>query len=113
NLNIPEHELRHEFVPEQVDPGKCYVFHLPASIENPSSLLVHRLRRENVELLRYPKTPDDFTYVLIGGPLFRIDFRFEGKSGTIFDLQGRHPDLLPPDKWHPDDYILSLASLQR
>jgi len=109
DFQVPSHEVRLEPFPERFWAKKCYVFHLPAAVSvNTPELFIRRLRQNGVELVRYPRTETDLVYPAEGGPLFRIDFCNEGRSGSILALQGMHA-AQHADVWQPDDYILWFA----
>jgi hypothetical protein len=107
DLEVPTHGVDVLAFPNQFVADKCYVFHLPSDAAySPAEAVIKRLRENQVELKRYPRTPQDFVYLMVGGPLFRIDFRNDGRDGSILAMQGTHGQAPSTSRWKPDDYVL-------
>jgi hypothetical protein len=107
NLEVPTHGVEVRPFPTQFAASKCYVLHLPSTFQDsPSRLLILRLRENKFELKRYPRSTDDYVHLMMGGPLFRIDFRSDGRDGSILAVQGSHGTAGAAALWKLDDYVL-------
>jgi len=71
-------------LPQTIVPNTYYVFHQRRPDQVSWSDLVNKLRENQLEILSAPESDADLTYLPIGGPLYRIEFRAGNMKGKIF-----------------------------
>ncbi|MGH9890559.1 MAG: hypothetical protein ACREA0_00950 [bacterium] len=72
----------------RVVPGRVYVFRKTTEISNEDMALrvfPERLASIGARITKAPHSSKDLVYLIIGGPLFRIEFEKDGHRATIFN----------------------------
>ncbi|MEO8594200.1 MAG: hypothetical protein ABI759_12850 [Candidatus Solibacter sp.] len=109
-FEVPVHGVERMAAPTGFDREKCYVFHLPVeSADVDPDVFVRRMREQQVEPVRYPKSDSEVIHPVDGGSIYRIDFRVNRVDGSLLSVQGTHAMSPGATAWKPEDYLLVFA----
>lgn len=104
-IEIVAHDENELPNPKMAQGRTQYVYHYRGSL-NPESLALHqlpeRLSKSSLRIMKAPKSSSDLLYLVVGGPLFYIEFSDGVNRGVIFNRL--HLDLGEP--WDTHDYVL-------
>jgi hypothetical protein len=91
--------------PNSLEVGVQYIFHHRAPVDN-ESLALHELpemlNRKGFKVTKAPKSAETMMHLVIGGPLFRIEFSDGTHAGVIFNS----PHIDVGEGWTDHDYVL-------
>jgi hypothetical protein len=74
-----------------LDRGYVYLFRKAQEFDDEDlalSVLPSRLSATGATLLKSPRSPAELMTLIVGGPLFRIEFDWEGQRGIIYNRLG-------------------------
>jgi len=69
-------------------PGRIYVFRKVSHVSTEDmaiKIFPERLVKIGARVTKAPRSPEHLIYLMIGGPLFNIEFELEGHRGKIFN----------------------------
>jgi hypothetical protein len=110
---MPTHGQFELPLPNQLEAGQQYIFHHHRPIDDENLALVTlpaNFRGLGIDITTAPKTPGDLMALFYGGPLFKIQFEDNGRSGVAFNRLC--PQLMDAEKgggqWVEEDYVLAI-----
>lgn len=95
--------------PKKFQAGVCYAYLFPSTSDRPLyELIEQRLRSCGTSILRSPSINHELIHLVLGGPLFRIDFQKGRHEGVIAAVQD---PLIAGDAelrkiWKSEDFVL-------
>jgi len=109
---IATHGVQPKEFPRSFKSGRHYVFHLRRGRQISHQDLLARLRGVGARLLKAPASPADLVHLVVGGPLFSIEFQLQGRQGRLFNALD--PEILQKAElgreWHFEDLVLTFAN---
>jgi hypothetical protein len=74
------------------DAGHLYLFRMPREADTEElalSTMPSRLSAAGARIVKAPRLPSDLMTATVGGPLFRIEFDWNGQRGIIYNRAAR------------------------
>jgi hypothetical protein len=105
------HTFSVQTLPTSLEPGKHYLFHLRRSVGNSNiwPTLVQRLKGAGLQVTKAPKSAGELGHLVVGGPLFRIEFRCGSQQGLIYNApETAQQKSTEEGQWGAEDFLLEL-----
>jgi hypothetical protein len=106
------HTFSVQRMPTMLEPGRRYIFHLRRSVGNSNiwPTLVQRLKDAGIQVTKAPGSAGDLGHLVVGGPLFRIEFRCRSQRGLIFNApESAQQKSTEEGQWSTEDFLLELS----